>query len=364
MSRSVRGKARAPPSPSSAFPNAMLSQPPSVPRGRGAPDHTIREKVKYFQQLPLTLCPASPPPLEHPLMTEEEALHKSRARIERMAERLATLPLYQARHLINLASTQLKGPFRPGCKYWGMTPPVGIGPMDDCPVDAVHPPHQQQSVSDFSHQAPEHLVPLLVPLRRTSTSVAPSACPSTPPSAFHVDVKLIPAKTSAGRPLVPVDYDPPSPDRSPTPTPSMPPPSRIGSQVISGSRPPETPVSVSQRTFIHNLQQASARTSASQHRRSARQVSPRGLKILSKGQPSKHAVSVRRPRSRGSTASRGSSPLVQVSKVALKGSQMPPRPPQGTLSQRESSEEYYNSQFNFDRQFQDITRFMEDDLAN
>jgi hypothetical protein len=113
--------------PSSSL-NVAMSQPASAPPRPAPRAWTVQDKIEYFRQLPPILCPASPPPLEHPLMTEDEALSRSRARVERMTKRLASLPLYQARHLINLASTQLKGPFSPGCKYWGMTPPVASGP--------------------------------------------------------------------------------------------------------------------------------------------------------------------------------------------------------------------------------------------
>lgn len=363
---------------------------------------TIHDKIHWFRQLPPILCPASPPPLENPLMTEEEAANRSRERIERMTKRLASLPLYQARHLIDLTSTQLKGPFSQGSKYWGMAPPVtnssrnhdlGIKtpasspqakfpplkpqtqnpppkPSFNPPRKSV-PPSGQSSPPSPRNTAPSEPGP--PPPDSSSTVISGPVSPATPPPSDRVDVDLVPAKTSTGRPLVPIDYDKSSPARSPTPTPSMPPPSRIGSQMVTTSRPPETPAS--QRTLMEELQQVSALASGSQVRQLAKSRSPRGLRIFpTPSQPRpKHSTPALRPNRRRPSEPRDSDLRIRLSQMPdettlgpLTASQIPPRFSQDIApSQRESSgEEFYDSQLDFDNQLQDITRFIEDDIGN
>jgi hypothetical protein len=100
------------------------TQQPAQP----APIPTMRDKRRCFRERDAIMCPASPPIPEDPLVSEEESLRRSQERIEKMSQRLANIPLYQARYAINLACTQLIGPFGEGCRYWGTTHPIATPP--------------------------------------------------------------------------------------------------------------------------------------------------------------------------------------------------------------------------------------------
>ncbi|CAE6459554.1 unnamed protein product [Rhizoctonia solani] len=348
---------------------------PAVVSSRSAPteEWTWEQKLAHFQNLPPILCPASPPPIFAPSETVEQAQRRSRQRIEQMTKRLSNQPLYQARHLLQLASTELKGPFSPGCKYWGTIAPE---PKVLLPEDLVS--LGQSFPKPVAHTHSQPIGPLQIDIAdipRFSTPSAPGpsstvitgpSTPFTPPSASRAPTKLIPSKTNSGRELVPIDFDPPSPNRSPTPTPSLP-PSRMGSQALSGSRPPETPGSASRRLFILNLQQASQASSV-RSRRTRPRIS-RGLKILpSVGPP---LVARERVANPDRAESRDQSPLSRFSQRGTKsnpGSQRagPSRQQSQApiASQQETAETYtYNSEFSVERHIDEIGRFMEDDIG-
>ncbi|EUC60459.1 hypothetical protein RSOL_345370 [Rhizoctonia solani AG-3 Rhs1AP] len=360
-----------------AAPELPYSRPiaaPSVVSSRALtqPEWTWDEKLAHFNTLPRILCPASPPPTFGPSETVEQARRRSRQRIEQMTKRLADLPLYQARHILHLASTELKGPFNPGCKYWGTIAPEpeALSPED---LDRVgrsiqkptpyKPPRDTRALQINIVDPPR----FSTPSAPSSTVITGPSTPFTPPSATRVATQLLPSKSSAGRELGPIDYDRPSPTRSPTPAPSLP-RSRMGSQVISGSRPPETPASASQRAFIMNLQQAS-RASSVRSRRS-RTRSARGLKILASVGPPAFDRTLNHDR----TESRDQSPLSRFSQRKPNGatakskasSQLPGPSNQNSpapISEQESPETYtYNSEFSVERHIDEIGQFMEADI--
>ncbi|KAF8719137.1 hypothetical protein RHS02_09097, partial [Rhizoctonia solani] len=331
---------------------------------------TWQEKLNYFRSLPPVLCPASPPPLFSALDTVEEARRRSRERIERMTRRLENLPLYQARNLIHLVSTELKGPFSPGCKHWGAHIPKAK-PISEKQLMVIATPIEAPS----PYAAPRPIGALQVDIGGSmrpstpnipgpsSTVITGPPTPFTPPSATIAPIELLPSKASAGRPIVPIDYDPPSPARSPTPTPSLP-PSRMGSQ-----RPSATPVPASQRAFLSNLAQASRASSVLSRR--TRPRPSRGLKIMSSTnqQVLDRALSQYRPESRDqSPLSRfsqrqinGATPrmnqLPEVQRVALENLKSP--------SRQESADTYnYNTQFDIERNIQAIGKFMESGTEN
>ncbi|CAE6445198.1 unnamed protein product [Rhizoctonia solani] len=357
-----------------ADPDHPYSRPIVAPgvvssRGLPPPEWTWEEKLAHFNTLPRILCPASPPPTFGPSETVEQARRRSRQRIERMTNRLAGLPLYQARHVLHLASTELKGPFNPGCKYWGTVAPEpeALSPED---LDRVgrsiqkptpyKPPRNTEALQIDIGDPPRFSTPSAP--GPSSTVITGPSTPFTPPSATR-RIELLPSKASVGRELGPIDYDRPSPTRSPTPAPSLP-PSRMGSQAISGSRP-ETPASASQRAFIMNLQQAS-RASSARSRRS-RTRSARGLKILASVGPPAFDRTMNRDRAE----SRDQSPLLRFSQreataKSNRSSQLPGPSKQNSpvpISQQESPETYtYNSEFSVERHIDEIGQFMEADI--
>ncbi|CAE6408870.1 unnamed protein product [Rhizoctonia solani] len=357
-------------------PYARQITPPGAPRSRPPPkeEWTWEEKLTYFRTLPPVLCPASPPPI-FGSETVEQARRRSRQRIARMTKRLSSLPLYQARHLVHLASTELKGPFSPGCKYWGTSVPEPEPLTAEDLATIAHriekptpykPPRAVSAIQIETADPPRFSTPSAP--GPSSTVITGPSTPFTPPSATKAQVDLLPAKATAGRELVPIDYDRQSPARSPTPTPSLP-PSRMGSQAISGSRPPETPIMASQRTFIMNLQQAS-RASSTRSRMSRPRPS-RGLKIL----PSNSQLALDRVINHDRAYSRDQSPLLRYSQRDANGaiarsnplSQLPVPPKQETpapISQQESPETYtFNSEFSVERHIDEIGRFMEEDIG-
>ncbi|CAE6430221.1 unnamed protein product [Rhizoctonia solani] len=343
----------------------------AISRPTATQEWTIAEQAAYFKTLPPVLCPASPPPT-FGSETVEQARRRSRQRVERMTKRLASLPLYQARHLVHLACTELKGPFKPGCKYWGTSIPE---PEPLTPEELELISHPIERPIPYKPPRPIGALQLEIenpPRFSTPSAAGPSSTiitgpptPFTPPSASQVPIELLPAKASAGRPLAPVDYDPPSPVRSPTPTPSLP-PSRLGS--VLGSRPPETPVSTSQRSFIANLE--ASRASSTRSRRTSSRSSRRGLKIL----PPSSQAAIDRVMSQKRAESRDQSPLLRYSQRATNGesSRLRSDTPQETpkqetpapISQRESAETYtFNSEFSVERQIEEIGKFIEADIG-
>ncbi|CAE7100867.1 unnamed protein product [Rhizoctonia solani] len=365
--------------------------PFSLPIGVGSSRPTVKqewtweEKLAYFRTLPRILCPASPPPTFGPDETVKQARRRSRQRIERMTKRLADRPLFQARHLLHLASAELKGPFSPGCKYWGTEArgPGKLTPEDLAPLGLpikmptpYKPPRGIGALQIDIGEPPRFSTPSAP--GPSSTIITGPPTPFTPPSATRAPIDLVRHKTSVGRELASIDFDPSSPIRSPTPTPSLP-PSRMGSQAISGSRPPETPGSASQRSFILNLQQAS-RASSTRSRR-VRPRTSRGLRIL----PSVGPPAVGRAMDHDRAESRDQSPLLRFSQrganAANTGLNLASQSPESSkqkmsapvfqqetippISQQETPETYtYNSEFSVERHIEEIGRFMEEDIRN
>lgn len=193
--------------------------------------------------------------------------------------------------------------------------------------------------------------------------------PSTPPKNPSAEVKLTPSKTAIRRSIPPVNDASSRARGISTPSPNLPPP-RL-SQVPSASHPPETPKS--------HLSQAIPRPPTRAPSSAARWSSrPLNTQIFPPaGQPGlKHSTPLRRDGSADDDEplSRESSPLLRFSQIEPSrivmgtSSQRPPPArfsPHKILSQRESSgDEFFNSQFNFDRQLKEITSFMEGDIAN
>ncbi|KAG8760209.1 hypothetical protein FRC11_000764 [Ceratobasidium sp. 423] len=343
----------------------------AISRRTATQEWTIAEQAAYFKTLPPILCPASPPPT-FGSETVEQARRRSRQRVERMTKRLANLPLYQARHLVHLACTELKGPFKPGCKYWGTSipEPEPLTPEElelisrpiEMPVP-YRPPRAIGALQIETENPPRFSTPTAA--GPSSTATTGPRTPFTPPSASQAPVELLPVKSSVGRPLVAIDYDPPSPARSPTPTPSLP-PSRLGS--VSRSRPPETPISTSQQTFIANLQ--ASRASSTRSRRTSSR-SRRGLKIL----PPSSQAAIDRVMSQNRADSRDQSPLLRYSQRVTNGESSRSRletqpeetPKQETpapIPQRESAEtDTFNSEFSVERHIDEIEKFMESDIG-
>ncbi|KAJ1309338.1 hypothetical protein OPQ81_006118 [Rhizoctonia solani] len=357
-----------------------VSRPPSISSSRFQgkqrvdPDLSYSHPIAppaYFKTLPPILCPASPPPT-FGSETVEQARRRSRQRIERMTKRLAHLPLYQARHLLHLASTELKGPFSPGCKYWGTSIPQ-IEPLSPEELESIaqpiemptpYKPPRANGALQIEFGDPQRFSTPTAP-GPSSTVITGPPTPFTPPSSSRAPMELLPSKASAGRPVGPLDYDRQSPARSPTPTPSLP-PSRMGSR--AGSRLPETPVSASQRSFIMNLQ--ASRTPSTRSRRTNPRSSRRGLKILPPSSQAaiERAMNIRRPESRDQ------SPLLRFSQRGANeahgprtelGSQLQePSKQEVPISHQASVETYtYNSEFSVERHIDETGKSMGADIG-
>ncbi|KAG9098390.1 hypothetical protein FS749_003922 [Ceratobasidium sp. UAMH 11750] len=315
----------------------------------------MRDKLRCFREREPILCPASPPTPEISLLSEEEYYRRSQERIDAMARRLSSLPMCQARYMIDLACTQLEGPFKEGCRYWGTGTPVAIAPTDISLNNAGPFPAA-------SRPMPPPL-PVLPPV---------AGLPSTPQAVRSVAVDLVPTKSSVGRILMPADAEVLLSARSPTPTPARPPPS---SQVARSSQaprqshglsqsastyPPETPKS----QLTHSIPELPARALGSVVRCPSQvtrgpQIFPRHSTPIQLGSMGEDEPPSRDP-----------SPLLRFSQrtpsqIQKASSQRPRFSPSKILSQHESSgDDFFDSQVNLDRQFRDITDFMEDDIAN
>ncbi|KAG8727622.1 hypothetical protein FRC12_022358 [Ceratobasidium sp. 428] len=339
---------------------------------------SMREKLRCFREREPVLCPASPPTPELTLLSEEEYRKKSQERIDAMAQRLSSVPLYQARCMINLACTQLEGPFKEGCRFWGTGIPIAMaptdlalnnaGPVPDTPQGMPPPPRRPSPPSNTADP----------PLIRFSFPPPAPGVPSTPLAVRSLDVELVPAKTSVGRTLIPADAEVLHDARSPTPTPARPPAS---SQVPRSSQfpapsqssrlsqtaiiafPPETPKSHCAlpvpELLGHPLASVARRPSklCSQGPQIfPQQSTPIPLGSLGEDEP----------------LSRETSPLLRFSQrepsqIQKSASQRhPPRfSPSKILSEHDSSgDDFFNSQLNLDRRFEDIAEFMGDDIAN
>lgn len=115
--------------------NSFLAKPPITrPDLKPQPISTVpslttmRDKLQCFSEREPIMCPSSPPIPEKTDMSEEESIKRSRQRIAAMSKRMSELPLCRVRCSVNLASTQLRGPFNEGCRYWGTAPPRRPGP--------------------------------------------------------------------------------------------------------------------------------------------------------------------------------------------------------------------------------------------
>ncbi|KAF8595794.1 hypothetical protein BDV93DRAFT_528417 [Ceratobasidium sp. AG-I] len=362
---------------------------------------TMRDKRQCFLERDVIMCPSSPPIPENLDMSEEESLKRSRERIATISRRMSELPLCRVRCSVNLACTQLRGPFSEGCRYWGIAPPVKMRALNKSPVihpiastsqsinlppPSLQPQHVQKRPDVPSHT--EYLIlsdspvphPPILPIPTISTAPSISAVrsapddlppplPSTPPIHHLVEVQSIPAKTG-------IRGSPPTGNSAPpwvrtvsTPSPNLPPP-RILSQIPNALHPPETPKSQASQAFPH----PPTRIPSSAIRWSSRPIST-GFPTASQTAP-KYSTPVRRHGSPEDEEplSRESSPLLRFSQldpsriVMGTPSQRPPLPrfsPDKILSQRGSSGDgFFNSQFNFDRELNEISNFMEDDIAN
>ncbi|KAG9124153.1 hypothetical protein FRC07_012641 [Ceratobasidium sp. 392] len=339
--------------------------------------HSMRDKLRCFREREPIMCPPSPPTPELTLLSEKEYQIKSQERIDVMAKRLSSVPLNQARFMVNLACTQLQGPFKEGCRYWGAAVPVAIsptdialnnaGPVPDTPRGPMPPPRRPSLAASIANPSS---LPFPFP------PPAPGI-PSTPQAARALDIALVPAKTSVGRTLLPPDAESLHDARSPTPTPARPPPSsqvprssqfpgpsetpRL-SQTASITHPPETPRSQYSQPMPHPP--GRALTSAA---RRPSKLSPRGPQIFPKQSTPVRLGSF----GDDDPLSRETSPLLRFSQrdpsqVQKNSSHrhLPRFSPSKILSEHESSgDDFFDSQVNLDRRFQDITDFIGDDIA-
>ncbi|KAG9086682.1 hypothetical protein FRC06_002982 [Ceratobasidium sp. 370] len=329
----------------------------------------MRDKLRCFREREPILCPASPPTPEHSLLSEEELHRKSQERIDAMAQRLSSLPMCQARYMINLACTQLEGPFKEGCRYWGTGTPVAIAPTDISlnnagPIGPRPPPRKPSPLPELMNPPP-----FLPP--------APGL-PSTPQAVRSVDVDLLPARTSVGRMLMPADAEALLSARSPTPTPARPPPSSQAARSSQAPRQSYTPgLSRTASTYLPETPKSQLTQSAPEPPARALGSVVRRTSLMARGPQifPKHSTPMRQPGSMGEDEplSRESSPLLrfsqrepsQIRKASPSRRQFSRFSPSKILSQHESSgDDFFDSQVNLDRQFRDITDFIEGDIAN
>ncbi|KAG8740378.1 hypothetical protein FRC10_004387 [Ceratobasidium sp. 414] len=337
----------------------------------------MRDKLRCFREREPILCPASPPTPEISLLSEEEFYRKSQERIDTMAQRLSNLPMCQARYMIDLACTQLQGPFKEGCRYWGTGTPVAMSPTDISLNNAGPVPGTSRPIPRARKPSPppELMDPGLPPLPSLPPVPGP---PSTPQAVRSVEVDLVPTRASVGRMLMSTDAEVLLSARSPTPTPARPPPfsqatrysqaprqlRATGLSQIASTYPPETPKS----QLTQSIPGPPARTLGSAVRCPSQMA--RGPQIFPR-----HSTPMRQPGSMGEDEplTRESSPLLrfsqrepsQVQKATPSHRQLPRFSPSKILSQHESSgDDFFDSQVNLDRQFRDITDFIEGDIAN
>ncbi|QRW00985.1 hypothetical protein RhiJN_29003 [Ceratobasidium sp. AG-Ba] len=336
---------------------------------------SLREKLRCLREREPVMCPPSPPIPEITLLNEEEYYRRSRERVDAMTQRLANLPLYQARCMINLSCTQLRGPFEPGSRYWGMGAPISLAPTDIALNNAG--PVPEMSRAEPRREAPPLPDISNAPLLPFPFPPPAPGFPATPQGVRAVNIELLPSKTSVGRPIMPPDADILNSTRSPTPTPLVP---RPGSQVPRSSQaprasqvptalfhsgdptnPPETPKAP--------LNQTSSVPPARPHESALRQ--PRLSSTSAQIFP-RHSTPARPPGYVGEDSpSRETSPLFRFSQreptqIPKPSPSRPPRfSPSKILSQHiGSSGDEFESQLNVDRQLQDITDFMEEDITS
>ncbi|QRW15478.1 hypothetical protein RhiLY_14477 [Ceratobasidium sp. AG-Ba] len=367
------GPARASNDPSTAFSGASPRRTQRSTYSLSAP--SLREKLRCVREREPVMCPPSPPIPEITLLNEDEYYRRSQQRIDAMTQRLANLPLYQARCMINLACTQLRGPFEPGSRYWGMSTPVSFAPTDIALNNAG--PVPEISSAEARREAPPLPDISNAPLLPFPFPPPAPGIPATPQGVRAVDIELLPSKTSGSRPIVPPDADMLNSVRSPTPTPVVP---RPASQVPRSSQAPrmsQVSAIIPQSTNSSNrpetpkaqLTRAPTEPPARPHGSALRQprLSPTGPQIFPR-----HSTPARPPGYVGEDSpSRETSPLFRFSQreptqIPKSSPSRPPRfSPSKILSQHDgSSGDEFESQLHVDRQLQDITEFIQEDITS